>query len=164
MSGTVEKSLADRAEAILRSDRQSLVLSRRRRQVSSVLLTIVPGSGPTVDLLDDYLQSVADTAGLQYVRQCAAHLEETPSRWLDHAFLLLADMTGRNENVVANVYEALRAGRRVLLAACDPADLPPDLASVPSVVYSLEEGGADELVRMVRSIAWANVGDFVPLV
>ncbi|HLN60853.1 MAG TPA: hypothetical protein VK464_04815, partial [Symbiobacteriaceae bacterium] len=86
------------------------------------------------------------------------------SRWLGHAFLLLADLTGRNENVLANVYEALRAGRRVLLVTRDPSDLPPDLASVPSVVYSLEEGGADELVRTVRSIAWANVGDFVPLV
>ncbi|HLN60491.1 MAG TPA: hypothetical protein VK464_02990, partial [Symbiobacteriaceae bacterium] len=75
MSGTVEKNLADRAEAILRSDRQSLVLSRRRRQVSSVLLTMVPGSDPTVDLMDDYLQSVADTAGLQYVRQIAADLQ-----------------------------------------------------------------------------------------
>jgi hypothetical protein len=165
MSGVLDKAnLADRMDAILRSDRQARVLSDRRRQGATVLLTLVPNVGQVIDLADGYIQTIADTAGLEYIRQVGADLPDELSRWLPSTFLLVADLTGGDPKVADNVREALRTGRRVLLAVQNTADLPADLAAVPHVPYSLAPGGADRLVAAVRAIACAHVGEFVPLV
>jgi hypothetical protein len=160
MSENVDKlRLADRTEAILRSDRLALRRVCPKRRDPAVLLTLVPDVGAVIDLMDAYLPDVAEAAGLQYVRMVGAETHELPEPLLTRTFLVLADVTGRDETVVNLVYQALGQGRRILLSAQDAADLPSDLGGMPQVIYGLGPGEFDALLRAVRHGAFSTMED-----
>jgi hypothetical protein len=151
--------LADRAETILRSDRKAFLQARREQEHTAVLLTLVPDNGAVMDLMDAYIPEIAETAGLQYIRLVSSDLRDLPGPALERTFLLLADLTGRDETVITLVYQALGVGRRVLLTAQDPSELSPDLSGVRSVLYNLQEGELEALFAAVRSFAFSALDE-----
>jgi len=165
MSGHAEKlRLADRAEAILRSDRAAKLKARQELHEPALLLTLVPDEGPVIDFMDAYLPDIADTAGLQYVRLIGSDLRNLPVQCLRRTFLFLADLTGRDETVITLVYEALSMGRRVMLAAQHPGEIPADLSGVPAVLYDLESGQFEGLLQAIQASAYSTTEDLIPLV
>ena len=166
MSGHAEKlRLADRAEAILRNDRSALRRAKQDEEHEpAILLTLVPDCGPVLDFMDAYVPEIAEIAGLQYVRLIGSALRNLPEKCMQRTFLLLADLTGRDESVITLVYEAMGQGRRVLLAAQDPGEIPADLRSIPAVLYSLETGEFDGLLQAIQASACSTMEDMVPLV
>lgn len=166
MSGNVDKlRLADRTEAILRSDRSALQkkTARRHQHEPAILLTLVPDVGPVIDFMDAYVSDVAEMAGLQYVRLVGQENRELPDQLLDRTFLTLADLTGRDENVITLVYQALGQGRRVLLAAQDYDEIPQELGYLPSVLYNLRDGLYDSLLKIVRQSSFSTMEDYIAL-
>ncbi|HWI66253.1 MAG TPA: hypothetical protein VNT75_30845 [Symbiobacteriaceae bacterium] len=156
--------LADRTEAILRSDRSALKKTARRQQHEpAILLTLVPDVGPVIDLMDAYVSDIAEMANLQYVRLIGQEHRELPEHLLDRTFLALADLTGRDESVVTLVYQALSRGRRVLLATQDGMEIPEELGYLPKVTYSLGEGMFDQLLRAVRQASCSTMEDYIAL-
>jgi hypothetical protein len=152
--------LADRAEAILRSDRKSFLQNQRQQQLPAVLLALVPDIGGVIDLMDAYIPEIAENAGLQYIRLISTDMRELPRAVLERTLLVLADVTGRDESVVTLVYQALALGRRVLLSAQNPADLPPALGdAVHSVLYNQEEGQFGPLIQSIRSLAFSALDE-----
>lgn len=154
--------LADRAEAILRIDRHALRQAHRRSEEPAVLLTLVSDVGLVVDFMDAYIPELAEAAGLQYVRLIATGLQEVPRHYLSRAFLVLADLTGRDENVITLLYQTFGGGRRILLSAQERQEVPQDLGDVPFVLYSLERGEFDALLREVQSCAAPSQRLLVP--
>jgi|GEM_PF-3474009 len=150
--------LADRTEAILRSDRQAFRQVQRQRK-EPVLLTLVPDNGAVIDLMDAYIPDIADAAGLKYVRLIGSDLHNLPRACLERTFLLLADLTGRDENVITLVYEALGMGRRVLLAAQSADEIPEGLESMPAVLYSLQHESFDELIQGTARLTTSTLDD-----
>lgn len=166
MSGHADKlRLADRAETILRSDRSALRRAKRAEDPEpAILLTLVPDCSTVIDFMDAYLPEIAEMAGLQYVRLIGSNLRNLPDKCLERTFLMLADLTGRDENVITLVYEALGLGRRVLLAAQDPGELPSDLRTIPAVLYSLETGQFEGLLRAIQTSACSTMEDVFSVV
>lgn len=146
-------NLADRAEAILRSDRQALRRTPRHPVQPGILLVLVPENGAVIDLMDAYIPDIADATGLQYLRMVCANLSSIPTPYEERTALLLADLTGQHEAVINLVYQALGAGKRILLCAQATDDIPQDLAALPCVTYRLEQGGFDRLLREVMDRA-----------
>ncbi|HWI53834.1 MAG TPA: hypothetical protein VNT01_16980 [Symbiobacteriaceae bacterium] len=162
MGETTEKPrLADRTEAILRSDRTALQKQARRQP--AILLTVVPDNGPVIDFMDAYMPDVADMAGLQYVKMVGPEQRELPAHMLERTFLVLADVTGRDENVITLVYQALGLGRRVLLSAQAPEDLPQELEQIPHVTYDLSAGMFETLLQAVRQASFSAMEEAVSL-
>lgn len=156
MSGNADKlRLADRTESILRSDRTAL--QKRTRRQPAILLTLVPDVGPVIDLMDAYMPDIAEMAGLQYVKMLGPEQRELPEHLLERTYLLLADLTGRDESVVTLVYQALGMGRRVLLTAQEQNELPADLSRMQHVFYNLDAGAFDTLLRAVREASFSAV-------
>lgn len=145
--------LSDRIGAILRTDRSALRQSRRNPSERSVLLVLVPDSGTAKELFDAYLPDLATGAGLRYVRLAAADRVEIAPQLLDQSLLVLADLAGRHERVITLVYQTFGHGRRVLLAAREPGEIPPDLDEVPAVFYGTADGEFDALLDAVRQMA-----------
>lgn len=162
MSGSPGKlRLADRTETILRSDRTAL--QKRVRRQPAILLTLVPNNGPVIDLMDAYMPVIADTNGLQYVRMLGAEQRELPEHLLHRTYLVLADLTGRDENVITLVYQALGQGRRVLLSAQTQEEIPIELSQVQHVFYSLDKGIFDSLLNAVRNASCSSMEEFAAL-
>ncbi|HYF95900.1 MAG TPA: hypothetical protein VD969_27085 [Symbiobacteriaceae bacterium] len=154
MSGNADKlRLADRTESILRRDRSAL--QKRNRRQPAILLTLVPDVGPVIDLMDAYMPEIAEVAGLQYVKLLGSEQRELPAQVLEQTYLLLADLTGRDESVVTLVYQALGLGRRVLLTAQAADEVPVDLNHVQRVFYNLDAGAFDALLRAIREASFS---------
>lgn len=151
--------LADKTEAILRSDRQALRQAHSQPQNAAILLALLPTTGAVIDLMDAYLPDLAEKAGLQYIRMVSKDVTAIPKPVLNRALLVLADLSGRDEDVITLVYQALGAGRRVLLSAQSPDDLPADLRHLPSVTYDLAAKRFDQLIRAVGARSVSTVDD-----
>lgn len=151
--------LADRAEAILRNDRQAIRSRHRDGQEPALLLTLVPNQGAVIDLMDAYIPDIAETAGLQYVRLVGTGLREVPRHYLCRTFLVLADLTGRDEDVITLVYQTLGGGRRILISAQHVEEIPRDLESIPSVLYHLEQRRFDQFLREIQRRATSTLHD-----
>jgi hypothetical protein len=154
--------LADRTEAILRGDRHALRRGPHPGQEPGILLALLPDDEAVITLMDAYLKEIADLAGLDYLRPETADLAQLPRPTLSRTFLVLADLTGRDEHVVTQVYHALSLGRRVLLSAQSEEDIPRELgARVPAVLYSPQRGRYDDLLREVLCRAQSTLDDRV---
>ncbi|MGE5676234.1 MAG: hypothetical protein ACM3XM_20525 [Mycobacterium leprae] len=140
MRGALAKTnLADRTEGILRKDRRALQAPHLQSPKHAALLSLLPANDEAVDLMDEYIQAVADAAGLQYIRPSRSGLEQLPVQYILRARLVLADLTGRDEQILSLVYKALSLGRPVLLTAQSAADVPADLSHIAFAPYSLDE-------------------------
>lgn len=146
--------LSDRAEAILRSDRHALRHAQRQAHEPAILLTLVPDQGSIIDFMDAYVAELAENLGLQYVRLVATGLWEVPRNYLSRTFLVLADLSDRDENVVTLLYQTFGSGRRILVSATCPDDIPADLSEVPAVFYDLPRGEWQSLLSEVHR--WAS--------
>ena len=151
--------LADKTEAILRADRQALRQGQSQPQNSAILLVLLPTTGAVIDLMDAYLPDVAEKASLQYIRMLSKDVTAIPRQVLNRALLVLADLSGRDEDVVTLVYQALGAGRRVLLSAQSPTDIPADLTHLPSVIYDLSDNRFDQLLAAVGARSASTVDE-----
>lgn len=155
MSESLDKlRLADRTHAILRKDRSAIRHLRREPREAGLLLALASDAEAINAMLDRHLPPIATAAGLEYVRLEATLVREVPRALIPRAFLVLADLTGRDEDVITLVYQTFGDGRRVLLAGHDPTDIPGDLADVPSVLYDLAGGQIEPLLDAVRR--WAR--------
>ncbi|HEY3363702.1 MAG TPA: hypothetical protein VGK74_01445 [Symbiobacteriaceae bacterium] len=147
MSGELQKlNLAERAGSILRSDRQAFERANIRT-TKPVLLVLIPREGDATDLADAYIPDIAGAAGLQYVRPAPCDLRNLPPNLLRRSRLVLADLSVPNENITALMNQALGLRRRVLLMAQSAEYVPRDLVSIPSVLYGLEPGLFNHLLR-----------------
>lgn len=145
--------LADRVESILRTDRHALRHVREQSQEPLLLLALASESGIVQDFLDGYLPEIAEAAGLGYVRLIASGLTEVPRHYVESAFLVVADVTGRAEEVITLVYQCLGSGRRILLAAQHPDEVPPDLAEIPLACFNLDQGDFRGFLEEVAAYA-----------
>jgi hypothetical protein len=153
MSGEWMKlRLADRTEAILRSDRRQLRTVTQPPEVQ-LLLALVPNTGLIVDFMDAYLPEVAEEAGLQYVRLIADGLREVPRHYINRTAVVVADLTNRSEEVVTLLYQTFGGSRRILLAARNPDEIPVDLADLTTLYYDLENGLFESLLEEMRQHA-----------
>jgi len=151
MSEKLDKlRLADRAEAIIRRDRHAIEQVRRGPRADGLLLALGSNVSAVADLWDRHIPQVAEAAGLGYVRLVATGRREVPEDLIARAVLVLADLAGRDEDVVTLVYQTFGDGRRILLAGGGPADIPRDLADVPSVFYDLEGAQVQPLLDEIR--------------
>lgn len=147
MSGEPQKiRLSERAGAILRSDRQAFERANLRT-TRAILLVLIPGDGDVSDLADAYIPDIAAVAGLQYVRPAASDLNNLPPNLVRRSRLVLADLSTPNPDVAALVNQAFTLRRRVLLMAQSADCIPRELVSVPSVLYGLEPGLFNHLLR-----------------
>lgn len=152
MSEHVEKlRLADRTEAILRSDRTAL--RKKTRRQPAVLLTLVPDIGHVIDFMDAYMPDIAESVGLEYIRLLGSENGTIPAQLLERVSLTLADVTDQDRDVLALVRQVLSEGRRTLLAAQSPADIPFELRHLQHVLYSLQTNDFEALLRAVRDAA-----------
>ena len=151
--------LADRLDTILRSDRHALRRRDRRVGEPAVLLTLLPDDDTVVALLDSHLPSLAEAAGLQYMSLVANDEANLPHSLLSRTFLVLADLTGRDECVVTLVYQALGHGRRVLLSARNDSEIPRDLNAVPRVLYDCDAHRWEALLNVVRAAVESTCHD-----
>lgn len=142
--------LADRTQSILRKDRNAIRHVRQGPREAGLLLAVASDTDAITRLLDQNLPPIAAAAGLEYVRLVAATLQEVPRALIPRTFLVLADLTGRDEDVITLVYQTFGDGRRVLLAGRDPSDIPCDLGDVPSVLCDLAGGQIEPLLDEVR--------------
>lgn len=150
MSGEwIKLRLADRTEAILRSDRRQLRTVTQSPDVQ-LLLALVPNTGLIVDFMDAYLPEVAEEAGLQYVRLIADGLREVPKHYINHTAVVVADLTDRSEEVVTLLYQTFGQSRRILLTARNPEEIPVDLADLTTLYYDLENGLFESLLTEMR--------------
>lgn len=164
MSEILDKPrLADRTEAILRSDRQALRRKGPKPRDPAILLTLVPDNSAVIRLMDAYMPLVAEAAGLDYVRLVGGRTDQIAEHTLARTFLLLADLTGGDESVAALVSQALGQGRRVILAARDAAEVPPQLVGVPYIRYGQGPGEFDQLLRTIRQATVSTMDDHVRL-
>jgi hypothetical protein len=152
MSANVEKAaLANRAGAILRSDRQALTFAHRtRRPGAPLLVALLPDTERIINLMDGYMPDLAQASGFQYARVIAAGVSELPPGTLERTAVILAELSGQDPAVLRLARQALAAGRPILLAAQSPADVPNDLRTLPCVQYNLEAGEAEDLVQTLR--------------
>lgn len=131
--------LADRLESILRTDRHAL--RRQQSRSEGMLLALVSRGGGSHALIEPLLKESAAESGLSFLAIDAEALTEIPRHYLDHASLVVADVSGRNERVITLVYQAMGCGCRLLLCGQEPTDIPSDLEGLSSVfIRGLEDG------------------------
>jgi hypothetical protein len=148
--------LANRTEALLRTDRTALHRRRQCQNEPALLLALLPENGAVTTLMDSCLPDIAERAGLQYNRLLGSETRAIPHALLHRADLILADLTGRPEEVVTLIYQAIAAGRRILLSGQSPEDFPPDLDALHQVLYESSE--TTLLVEAVSHALSAAVG------
>lgn len=136
--------LANRTEALLRIDRTALHRRRQWQSEPALLLALLPENNTVTTLMDSALPAIAKRAGLQYIRLNGSQTRAIPHALLNRSDLVVADLTGRPEKVVTLIYQAIAAGRRILLSGQCPEDFPPDLDALHQVLY----GPADVTLLM----------------
>lgn len=145
--------LADRLESILRTDRHAL--RRQRSRADGMLLALVSQQSGHRDLIEPLLKESAAESGLSFLAIDAEALIDMPRHYLDHASLVVADVSGRNERVITLVYQAIGCGCRLLLLGQEPGDIPQDLEGLSTVIF---RGVDDGLALQRRTLESAMSG------
>lgn len=158
LSDLAKLRLAIRTEALLRTDRTALHRRRQWQSEPALLLALLPENSAVTMLMDSCLPDIAERAGLQYIRLNGSETRAIPHALLHRADLILADLTGRPEEVVTLVYQAIAAGRRILLSGQAAEDFPPDLDAFHQVLY-----GSSETKLLVEAVSHALSAAAYPL-
>jgi hypothetical protein len=79
---------------------------------------------------------------------------------INKAGVIVADLTGRNENVFYEVGICHALGKRVILLAQNINDVPFDLRSLRVIIYKYTPGGARELEKRLIATVENEISDF----
>jgi transcriptional regulator with XRE-family HTH domain len=76
---------------------------------------------------------------------------------IDGAALVIADISGRNPNVMMEMGTARGAGKPLVIISQSPEDVPSDMRSSPYILYTLSEDGLAALQRNIAGVLTSPV-------